>query len=55
MYVDMKRIGGDWLTSWVQHLLDCAGDAGGIAANDELETVVGDQGDKRRGRVGHGG
>ena len=55
MYIDTKRVGGYWLTSRVQHLLDRAGDAGGIAADDELEAVVGDQGDEWRGSIEHGG
>lgn len=33
--------GFHWLTSRVEHLLDCVGDAGGIAVHDELETVIG--------------
>lgn len=43
-------IGGEvgWVrqrTLWIEHLLDGAGDAGGVAADDELEAIAGDEGD----------
>lgn len=42
-------LGGEGLrgggrTLGIQHLLDGAGDAGGVAGEDELEAVVGDEG-----------
>lgn len=46
---------GDNCTLRVQHLLDGAGDAGGVAADDEFETVARYQRHIGRGRSGHGG
>lgn len=39
-----RERGASARTLGIQHLLDGAGDAGGVAAEDELEAVVGDEG-----------
>lgn len=44
---------GGGRTLGIQHLLDGAGDAGGVAGEDELEAVVGDEGYVAGGGGGH--